>query len=402
MRLVIFYILLNIKSGDLYMLTGLLSRLEEVHRTASREELDSIYRFRYKVYVEELGREIGGVDHSKRMVFDDEDEKDYTHHFYTGTSGAINGVVRICAWDPGKIPDKYSKKLSLDLFKNIAEYSTAEISRLMIRHSMRGMLILPALMRAACTSLAVEKKTELVFCYCRPGLVPYYKKLGARNYPGKMIEEPEGMEVPLIVILPDLAHFKSVGSPLTPIIKKYAGSYKRKSSDLADIYRILDRGKINVETDTSVIWETLQHVYVDAQHKSHSILDTLPKKVIKEMAAKGFIMDIAADTLVLREGHVEQEMYIILEGTFEAYSGDQRFEVMGSGDLFGEVAFFREGGRRTASVRALTKGKLMCLRRHFIEELAKKDPTLAYHLLFNLGRMLSDRLVAMDRMLLRH
>jgi hypothetical protein len=383
------------------MLSSLLSRLEEVHRASTREELESIYRFRYLVYVEELGREIGGVDHRKHMVFDEEDEREYTLHYYTGNAGAINGVVRICAWDPGKIPVKYSDKLSLDLFENIADFSMAEISRLMIRRSRRGMLILPALMRAACITLAKEKKTELVFCYCRPGLVPYYKKLGARNYPGKMIEEPEGMEVPLLVILPDLAHFKSVGSPLTPIIKKYIKSFNRKSSDFADIYRVLNKEQMNVETEVERIWDTLQHVFVDAQRKSFSILDALPQNIIKDMAAKGFIMDVTANTLVLREGHAEQEMYIILEGTFEAFLGEQRLEVMGSGDLFGEVAFFRVGGRRTASVRALTNGKLMCLRRHFIEELAKKDPMAAYRLLFNLGRLLSDRLVAMDRMLLR-
>ena len=384
------------------MLTGFLSRLEEVHRADSREELESIYRFRYSVYVEELGREIGGVDHDKQMVYDEDDEKEYALHFYTGTPGSINGVVRICAWNKGKIPQKHFKNLSLNLFDNIAGYAVAEISRLMIRRSMRGILILPALMRAACTTLAEEKKTELVFCYCRPGLVPYYKKLGARTYPGDMIEEPEGLEVPLIVILPDLAHFKSVGSPLAPIIKKYIGSFKNRKKDFSDIYRVLNTGRINVETDTERIWETLQHVFVDAQRRSFSILDSLPKKTVKELAVRGFIMDIEAGTLVLREGHAEQEMYIILEGTFEAFSGEQHFEMMGTGDLFGEVAFFRIGGRRTASVRAVTSGKLMCLRRHFIEELAKKDPVTAYRLVFNLGRLLSDRLVAMDRMLLRH
>jgi CRP/FNR family cyclic AMP-dependent transcriptional regulator len=147
--------------------------------------------------------------------------------------------------------------------------------------------------------------------------------------------------------------------------------------------------------------KTLQHEFVNAQRKSFSILDSLPEKEVKKLAVKGIIMDVAAHTLVIREGHAEQEMYIILEGTFEAFSGEQRFEVMGSGDLFGEVAFFREGGRRTASVRALTRGKLMCLRRHFLEELAKKDSMVAYRLLFNLGRLLSNRLVAIDRMLLR-
>jgi hypothetical protein len=383
------------------MLTGLLSRLEEVHRAASREEFESIYRFRYTVYVEELGREIGGVDYDKHMVFDEEDEQDYTLHFYTGTDREINGVVRICAWDPGKIPSKYSDKLSLNLFDKITEYSVAEISRLMIRRSRRGMLILPALMRAICITLAKEKKTELAFCYCRPGLVPYYRKLGARNYPGKMIEEAEGMEVPLVVVLPDLAYLKSVGSPLTPIIKKYIKSFKRKSGDFADIYRMLNKEQMNVETDVTRIWDSLQHVFVDAQRKSFSILDALPQKIIREFAAKGFIMEVNTNTLILREGHAEQEMYIILEGSFEAFSGDQRFEIMGTGDLFGEVAFFRVGGRRTASVRALTKGKLLCLRRHFIDELAQKDPMVAYRLLFELGRLLSDRLVAMDRMLLR-
>ncbi len=43
------------------MLKSLLSRLQPVHQAVTREEREAVYRFRYRVYVEEFGRELGAT-----------------------------------------------------------------------------------------------------------------------------------------------------------------------------------------------------------------------------------------------------------------------------------------------------------------------------------------------------
>ena len=99
-------------------------------------------------------------------------------------------------------------------------------------------------------------------------------------------------------------------------------------------------------------------------------------------------MQVTADTLITREEHVEKEMFITLEGVFEVIMGERRVAILEKGDIFGEVAFFR------ATVKALTDGRLLVLRRKFLKEMAKRDPDTAFNILFNLGSMLSERFVA--------
>jgi CRP-like cAMP-binding protein len=381
------------------MLERWLSRLETIHRAGTPEEREAVYRFRYQVYVKELGREIGGVDHGKQWVRDEHDEKEYAMHLTVGSGEKVAGALRICIWGPGRVPAPVASKYSLDLLPGIDALHTAELGRLMIRPTLRGRLVLPSLMREAYVRLAGEAGTDLVFLSCRPGLVRYYRKLGARPYPGRLLEEPEGMEVPLVSVLSDLAFFRHVGSPLVPLVRKHFGPKKRPPLDLTPFEDLFEKGLSTVETDTGKVWELLQHDFIDGQKGSGSILDSLSERAVKQLSGKGFVVEVPAGTLVTREGHSEKEMYFILDGSFEAFSGDRRFEVMTRGDLFGEVAFFREGGRRSASVRSLTNGRLLCLRRRFLDELAKKDPQTAHTILFNLGRILSERLVSVDRLL---
>lgn len=64
--------------------------------------------------------------------------------------------------------------------------------------------------------------------------------------------------------------------------------------------------------------------------------------------------------------------------------------------LFGELAFFLDDGRRTASVRAVSDCHLLVLRRRLLQELGTSDPDLALQLHFNLGRLLAERLVRVE------
>jgi hypothetical protein len=346
--------------------------------------------------VEELDREIGGVDHKRRMVHDADDEKECTIHLYMGTADEIVGALRISIWEPGSIPEHYFHKYSLELFPGIDEMRVAEMGRFMISRSIRGRLVLLSMMQESYRIVAGGKEADLAFLCCRPGLVRYYRKFGARPYSGRLVDGPEGMEVPMVVALSDHRYFKEVGSPLAPLIRKYFGSGKRAPIDLSRFKHIFDNELLPVETDPDLVWERLQHDFIQEQGKAKaaSFVDSLSKRTLKKLSDSGFIIDTPTGTLATREGHVEKEMYIILEGSFEVFSGERVFAILEKGDLFGEVAFFRESGKRSASVRALTDGRLLVLRRNLMEELTKNDPKTAYTILFNLGRILSERLAS--------
>ena len=377
-----------------------LTKLEQVHEAKSREERDAVYAFRYKIYVEELGRELGGVDHVRKVVCDGDDEKECSVLLYTGPLDDISATVRLRIWQPGRIPGREFEMLSMSKFPGIEERTISELGRLMIRPTLRGKLLLPSLVRSV-YERGVVAGVDLGFCYCAPGLVPHYRKLGFRPYAAPLVPTVDGLEVPLVGIASDAKYLKQMGSPVASLVSRFYGTGpgKRPPLDLSTLGDLLDPGGSSVELERDQVWQEVQDGLLQDAGAS-SILDGLSEAAVRKLTAKGFLLDVARDTLVTRAGHGQREMYIVLEGTLEVLSAEgRRLAVLGRGDLFGELAFFRDEGRRTASVRAASDCHLLVLRRHFLTELGKSDPDVALQLHFNLGRILSERLVRVERKL---
>ncbi len=374
------------------------TKLEQVHEAKSREERDAVYAFRYKVYVEELGRELGGADHVRKVVCDEDDEQDGSVLLYTGPLDDISATVRLRIWQPGRIPRHEFDMLSMSRFPGIEQRTISELGRLMIRPTLRGKLLLPSLVRSV-YERGVAAGVDLGFCYCAPGLVPHYRKLGFRPYAAPLVPTVDGLEVPLVGIASDAKYLKQMGSPVASLVSRLYGTGpgKRPPLDLSTLGDLLEPGGSSVELERDQIWQEVQDGLLQDAAAS-SILDGLSEAAVRKLTTKGFLLDVARDTLVTRAGHGQREMYIVLEGTLEVSSAEgRRLTVLGRGDLFGELAFFRDEGRRTASVKAASDCHLLVLRRHFLSELGKSDPDVALQLHFNLGRILSERLVRVER-----
>jgi CRP-like cAMP-binding protein len=371
-----------------------LSRLDVVHEAITREEREAVYAFRYTVYVEELGRELGGADHVRRVVRDDDDDAVGSIHLYTGSISDISGSVRLRIWQPGQIPSHDFHLLSMDRFPGIGAMVVSELGRLMIRPSLRGRLLLPALVREV-YQRGASAGVDLGFCYCAPGLVQHYRRLGFRPYTAPLVPTVDGLHVALVGIPSDAAYLRSVGSPVASLVSRYygEGAGRRRPVDLRTLEPLLDSTTSAIELEEEHVWREVQDGLLQDGATS-SVLDGLGEAAIRKLTAKGFMLKVRRDTLVTKAGYSEREMYVVLDGTLEVLSASgERLEVLGRGDLFGELAFFRDDGRRTASVRAVSDCHVLVLRRHFLEELGTSDPDLALQLHFNLGRLLAERLV---------
>ena len=85
------------------------------------------------------------------------------------------------------------------------------------------------------------------------------------------------------------------------------------------------------------------------------------------------------EEIVVREGDPGEELFIVLEGDFQVFVGQESLgfekEVgrLGAGACFGEAALIR-GGTRLASVRALTAGWVLVLGRQQLLELVGNSP----------------------------
>ena len=373
---------------------GWLSRLETVRKATSAAEREAVYRFRYRVYIEELKYNYE-ADHERKWLKQEEDEKPYTTLLYAGTPDDIKGTVRVRAWKPGEVPREASQAISLELFPGIEKLGVAHIGRLMIRPTLRGKLVLPSLLVAGYDFLAGECGSDLAFLDCVPGIVRHYRQLGCRPYGGRLVDLGYSPGIPLVIVLSDYAHLKRSGSIVAPQVRKYFGPGKRPPLDIAPYRHLLDGDGLPVEFDAEKVWLELQESLLAGAERAPTFVDALPPEVVKRLAATGYLLTVGAGDLITREGIDQREMYVILEGLCSVEAAGRRVALLEKGELFGEVAFFRGSGERTASVRAVTPCRLLVLRRKSLDELAKNDPDASHRILMNIGRIMADRLAAL-------
>ncbi len=358
----------------------------------SEQERDAVFRFRYSVYVEELGRKLGNADHRSRRVHDVEDDKPYTELLYTADDdGSLTGTIRVRHWQPGEVPEKDWNAFSMERFEGLTDLGIAEVGRLMIKPDRRGQLGLVSMGCALYQLAATELGIDAAFINCAAGLVRHYRVLGFRTYAGRLVPTPDGIEVPLVLFPSDRGYLEQSGSFLAPFADLFYGPNGRPPLELAPYVPLLDADSAPVQVDPSVAWDRVDRLRA-AVGPQPQLLNRLTGETLHKLTDRGFLMEIPAGELLTEKGLAQQEMFVILDGTFEVYDGPRRLRVIGRGDVIGEVGFFSTSGRRSASVLAATNGQVLVLRRHLIDELRKHDPACAAEILFELARALADRM----------
>ena len=104
---------------------------------------------------------------------------------------------------------------------------------------------------------------------------------------------------------------------------------------------------------------------------------------------------------IVTAGAADQSLYLVLEGQLEVLTettgrgrrGYRRLASVGAGSVIGELSFF-DGSGRSALVRAVTPAVLAEMSRSEFDAFAAANPDLARQLLFDLGRILAQRLRA--------
>jgi hypothetical protein len=282
----------------------------------------------------------------------------------------------------------------MELFPGVVQLGTAEVGRLMIKPDQRGQLGFVSLACALYQLNASELDIEIVFLNCAAGLLRHYRLLGFRTYAGRLVPTPDGIEVPLVLFQSDRGYLEQTGSFLVPFADLFYGPGRRPPLDLIPFSSVLDADSAPVQVDRAAVWERVRRLRAMATSQPR-MLDSLSEDAVCKLTERGFVMKVPAGELLTEKGLTQQELFVILEGTFEARDGDRRLRVMGHGDLIGEIGFFGTAGRRSASVVAATDGQVLVLRRRFIDDLRERDPACAADILFELARALADRVCSM-------
>ena len=115
----------------------------------------------------------------------------------------------------------------------------------------------------------------------------------------------------------------------------------------------------------------------------------LSEPEVRRVAQSGETLQVRGGEVIVREGDVGSECYVLLRGRATVTRRGRRLAELGPGDHFGELAALRLPGR-TATVTMRTEGQLLALDAERLAAMLDASPSLARWLLHRLARRLHD------------
>ena len=410
----------------------------------SPSELLSICRLRYMVYVGELKRDNYSYVDSIREILEDpldhvegcvnlyiphpEESASAWRDFLVRSSAQIGleggqaeeaadefvpsvGVVRVHV----PMPKKYAALFSTTdaaVWGDFAQQpqAFAFFSRFMVHAKFRGKAF--GFTDALYAGAAVEARrmgARFLLLNCTPALAPLYEARGWVRYKPACWDESMGLQVPLALVLDDLAFLERADGrgPMLPTLRAQAHTF----SDFPDAAACEWLSGL-LKSRAAVLTSSRCYTLAELQAYVRSVspldgVDSFPvfRDVSSAERAELFmavpsavcVLDVPANTLVSRAGDVRDESFILLRGKLNV----DGIEEVSAGAAIGETGFL-SGEQRACDVRT-GEGKsgvllLVMSRVGFIKAM-RLCPHVAVKLLWNLATGLSARFTTRQKKL---
>lgn len=182
----------------------------EIRAPQTEDELQSIYRLRYEVYVTEMKRNQRHADHDQKLITEPLDTTAII-------IGAFDGQCAV-----GTVRSNMAANTDLLFYPELYNMScvgschpgrTSVTTKFVVARRFRG-TALPVRMAAAIYKAGVERGVEFDFIDCTSVMIPLYQRLGYRCYQQEVIHPEYGSVMPMILAVNDSEHLRSVRSPL--------------------------------------------------------------------------------------------------------------------------------------------------------------------------------------------
>jgi hypothetical protein len=363
---------------------------EGAHQARTQEEKEAVYRFRYEVYVAEMGRYRSVADHERRRFSEPEDGS--ARIFYIAKEGEVLATSRF-SWG-GDAP--FTERLidHYDLTRFLAEIPAEAMvvgERGMVKPELRGSPVFTELGMKSSEFIS-ENRVELIFGACEPHLLSRYVSQGSRTFATKNINSPEsGYLIPIVNVTEDVEYLRRINSPMAAVTRDWGAEARipaclerllgNESNVLSQ--RLVDSGAYLSEVNDSL------H---DLMHDQVSVLEGLTNDEVLGVLMKSNIINCKAGDHVIKKGGTAHNMFVLLEGHVEVYEGDSMVAVFGPGDIFGAMAFLLECERVT-DIWAATDCRILSLSESTIRASIDSDAQGAAHLMLNIAKMLCVRLL---------
>jgi predicted GNAT family N-acyltransferase len=368
-----------------------MKQISDIQGARSDEDRERIFRFRYDVYVTEMGKSPAEADHQKKIIRDELDED--AHLLYAEDEGQIVGTVRLNCRSKKKFPDVWEQRYDIEKFAPSFGDHISMTSRMMVAKDYRGSSV-PAALVGAVYSAGREMGSKFDFCNCAPSLLEFYEQIGFRRFTDGFVDEDNGYHVPLVMVVRDTQYLRQVRSPLYRVARNF--EHEPETGVWFQETFPSHAGIANSRTrNTEEFWKQLSDQLADPPTECIPLFESLSDKEVSNFLRSGTVLSLQPGDRIIRQGDVGDEMYIILSGVAEAVSRKEDQEhslaIMSKGQIFGEVAFISTAVR-SADVNALTEMQVLIISKGFLTRAMRKQPEISAKVLFNLSLILAQRL----------
>ena len=189
----------------------------DVRQAVSETEREAIYRFRYEVYVQEMGCKQVYADHDRRIITEPLDETGRI--FGAWCDGTVVGTVRINFARSGDLGD-YPQLYSMERAGCFHPTCTSITTKFMVAKPHRGGPVARLLFLTAYQD-ARQAGIEFNFMDCNPPLVPFFRKWGWRLYTAPVHHPEYGHVIPMVIALSDRGYLEQVRSLFVKPAREY-------------------------------------------------------------------------------------------------------------------------------------------------------------------------------------
>lgn len=198
--------------------------------------LEQIFRFRYKIYIEELDKNHLEADHEQQMLFDVDDFRSLIT--YVSDGDTIVGSLRCQT----SFEVRHLEKMQI---VNLLPYINLEnitiVGRLMVSADRRGQIIGFQLMNHI-YNYGIIHDCHLCFIEIAPDILNIYQRLGFRQYNISYLEN--GQErIQMVLVLRDKAYLQSIGSPFVKSLPDELDDKGANARLLAKVFPLFQTGK---------------------------------------------------------------------------------------------------------------------------------------------------------------
>jgi hypothetical protein len=356
------------------------------------EEKKAIYAFRYRVYVEEMSRQLKPIGNDQELLYDEMDEWSFLVCVKAGTE--IVGTARVNIGLIEQFPPDLVKELSLDRFQKFYEgkqdQKFALSTKVVVAPDYRNSQVLYFVIAKA-YELYCEHRVQFSFGGCNMYLLRLYEEVGLRRFSRNFIDPGYGLITPIVWLVDDIEYMRKLHSPF------YRHARKRKVidnhvvdwffSEFPEASAVINSQLITEEDLWSALCARLGNSPDKAMPLLHGLSETDAKRFLHKC---GLVAQCHPGDRIVTSGDPSNELNILLTGELQTASlSDPGANRLLPGQHFGAAGLI-DHTKHTQDVVAATLTEILVLSRIAFPKFRHRYPDIANQVVENLCRIVKQ------------